>query len=353
MNPVSVDMVVDLQFGSTGKGLICGYIAEKKQIDTVIAAWGPNAGHTYIDSKKRRAVVTMLPISAHTQHCKRVLLGPGSILDLDALLAEVSRAHTAFGSRFRLVVHPQACVREYRHMERERSFVRIGSTMKGTGAAAIEKMERDASRSPLARETLDWDIWDAIAHSVEALEVDEGAYFEQMAQAQRIMVEGAQGYSLGIHRSFWPYTTSREVTPSQVASDCALPFAMLRRTRVIGTLRTYPIRVANRYDEKGQQIGTSGPCYDDQREISWADIGQQTELTTVTKLPRRVFTFSRQQLRDAMRDCSPAVLFLNFCNYMPDGALRELEDTIRQEGGIIAWRGFGPSYDDIRERVTL
>ncbi len=46
-----VDLVVDLQFGSTGKGLLCGYLSESDDYDTVITANMPNAGHTYIDKQ--------------------------------------------------------------------------------------------------------------------------------------------------------------------------------------------------------------------------------------------------------------------------------------------------------------
>ena len=46
-------MILDLQFGSTGKGLLAGFLAKSRQPDVVITAWGPNAGHTYIDENRR------------------------------------------------------------------------------------------------------------------------------------------------------------------------------------------------------------------------------------------------------------------------------------------------------------
>ena len=41
-----IKIVVDLQYGSTGKGLIVGKIAEDEAHDSVFTAWAPNAGHT-------------------------------------------------------------------------------------------------------------------------------------------------------------------------------------------------------------------------------------------------------------------------------------------------------------------
>lgn len=39
----NVTMIVDLQYGSTGKGAIAGYLSTKNDYDTVISANMPNA----------------------------------------------------------------------------------------------------------------------------------------------------------------------------------------------------------------------------------------------------------------------------------------------------------------------
>ena len=56
-----VDMVIEMQFGSTGKGLIAGYLAEKYGHDVVLTANMPNAGHTYINATGRKWVHKALP----------------------------------------------------------------------------------------------------------------------------------------------------------------------------------------------------------------------------------------------------------------------------------------------------
>ena len=50
----AMDIVIDLQYGSTGKGLIVGFLAEEHKYDTVVTAWAPNAGHTYINRDGRK-----------------------------------------------------------------------------------------------------------------------------------------------------------------------------------------------------------------------------------------------------------------------------------------------------------
>lgn len=341
------DLVIDLQFGSTGKGLLCGYLAEQNRYDTVVAAWGPNAGHTYINGEGKRCIVTMLPVGAHFPWCKSVLIGPGAVVNLDALRAECDHAYDVFGATFELYIHPAAVRLEPRHSqaEREGSNITIGSTMKGMGAAVIEKIQRDATRPPLMRDAVfDFDDFPCDVH------VSEDLYDFKLDQACSVLIEGAQGYSLGIHRSrFWPYTTSREVTVAQVLSDCAIPWKDARQVRVIGTARTFPIRVANRFNEAGEQVGTSGPVYPDQRELQWEELGIEPELTTVTKLPRRIFTFSLEQMRQAVRANGVHFIFLNFANYATENELDSIRERVRQSGAVVAWTGWGPRSTDIVE----
>ena len=162
------------------------------------------------------------------------------------------------------------------------------------------------------------------------------------------MLEGAQGFSLGIQSGFYPYVTSRECTPAQMLSDCAVPHNYLLET--IGVLRTYPIRVANRFDEAGNMVGYSGPGYGDQWELQWSTLRVGPELTTVTKLPRRVFSFSDRQLRYALRACAPDSVFLNFCNYMKDrAAVDELVHRINLAAGdqVVHWLGHGPTVNHV------
>ena len=155
-------------------------------------------------------------------------------------------------------------------------------------------------------------------------------------------MEGAQGFSLGLHNGFYPYVTSRECTPAQICSDCNIPLAMVEK--VVGTMRTYPIRVANRYDEQGNQIGWSGPAYEGQRELTWEEMGVTPEKTTVTKLTRRIFQFSEEQTRQAMQVVMPDEIFLNFANYCGnEEELAEIIETISREGGDVSYIGWGDS----------
>ena len=330
----NLHVIVDLQYGSTGKGLFAGYLARDIKPDTVVAAWGPNAGHTFIDEKGGKMVNIALPNGIISPNLKRVMLGPGSVINPTLLMSEMDRYGAYFGNA-EIVIHENAAVVDERHREAEAAYGgRIGSTMKGVGEAVIEKIRRDPSGKIIARDAL-------LGTPLEGHVVSADEYDSMLDHAECVLVEGAQGFSLSINQGFYPYVTSRDCTTHQILSDCAIPygrFTSRQHTRVYGVCRTYPIRVNNR-------TGFSGPCYPDQEEIQWESIGLEPELTTVTRLPRRLFTFSAQQINQAIRMDGVDAMFLNFCNYLPDA--ESLRSIVRSVNGPVVWFGTGPKVDDV------
>ena len=348
-NDKNVTLVCDLQFGSTGKGLIAGYLAERDQPDVVVTAWSPNAGHTYINSKGEKFVHTMLANGIVSPRLKHVLIGPGSVVNMDSLLNEVTMARQkGYLEDVRILIHPHAAMVTQTHRdEEEKTMTSIGSTKKGSGAALIDKIRRNPENSVVAKDyslDLGWDYNGCVIKTAGFRQ-----YNDIIDNAEQILVEGAQGFSLGINNGYYPYTTSRECTPTQIMTDCNVPISKLKT--VVGCARTYPIRVSNRYNEAGDMIGWSGPGYNDQEELTWEQLGVEPEQTTVTKLTRRVFTFSMEQIDQAIRMCSPNEIFLNFCNYLDDcQAVSNLVLDIHKTCGyynLVSYLGEGPRSDSI------
>jgi adenylosuccinate synthase len=344
----NVTLICDLQFGSTGKGLIAGYLAKRDKPDVIVTAWSMNAGHTFIDSNGRKFVHCMLANGVVSPNLKYILIGPGSQIGIDRLMQEASDCKDLLQGAC-VLIHEHACIIHPRHIEKENcTMTGIGSTKKGCGAALIEKIERSRFNATIIARGLAEKIFDMGAlRGVNVQVVDANTYDAVVDCASRIQVEGAQGYSLGINSGFYPFVTSRECTPAQIMTDCGIPLRKLKT--VVGTMRTYPIRVANRYDDTGKQVGYSGPCYPDQRELDWEDIGAPAELTTVTQLPRRIFTFSEEQTRKALRACSPDEIFLNFMNYLSPDKQRQLFYRITQLGGFVRYAGHGPTVDNVTD----
>lgn len=360
----SVLMIMDLQFGSTGKGLIAGYLAKKEKPDTVVTSWAANAGHTFIDSDNgRKYVHTMLANGIISPNLSNVVLGAGSLINIDSLISEIESAKDIINRGVNIWIHSNAAVILPKHVEEEGGghMTAIGSTKKGCGAAAIDRIRRDVG-SPCTIGSLPDDhplIVKLVNYSREIvrdrdIRIIVGCNTEDVhnvyANSKVIMVEGAQGHSLSMYGQFYPFCTSRDVSINQMAADNCMPPELVAKATKIGTIRTFPIRVANRYNESGEKIGTSGGCYEDQHEVSFDLIDQPVELTTVTKLPRRIFTFSLKQMVEAVNANSIDVLFLNFANYLSD--VIELVDMVTAieldtDGVNVGYVGFGATDADV------
>jgi adenylosuccinate synthase len=328
--------IIDLQFGSTGKGLIAGILAKKWDATHAVTAWGPNAGHTFIHADGTKEVRTMLANATAHKGLKMVMIGPGSVIDVPALLREMDEAGW---STDRLIIHDHACILQPRHAEAEAAFVRIGSTMKGTGRAAIERMERDPDTKIIARDALDGPLRSCLRTPLQ--------YMTELASAERVQIEGAQGFGLSLYHGEWPHCTSRDVSTHQTMADCGMPFG--RAPHVVGCVRTYPIRVSNRVTPDGS-VHSSGPGYGDQIETSFAEIGQEQEVTTVTKLPRRIFEWSDAQFLHAAKQNGVQDVFLNFVNYLEDGSIKKmarLGHIRRVVGDLLMAEGRGPREDQV------
>jgi adenylosuccinate synthase len=344
-----VDVIVDLQYGSTGKGLLVGYLAENGPYDAVVTAWAPNAGHTYIDKSGRKFIHTHLANGIVGPAVRKVFLGPGSLINPQQLLDEIEQCRDIIIKKnIDILIHPHAAIVTQRHIEEEAGpMTKIGSTKKGVGAAMAQRIRRDPDDQNIAANFID-------VLGPYVVTTDE--YRQELKNSEYVLVEGAQGYGLSMYHGFYPYTTSRDVSLWQILADSGIQAADVMdkyrvcKVRALGTCRTYPIRVANRFDETGTQVGYSGPCYNDQVEIAFEDIGQKTELTTVTKLPRRIFTFSGQQIEEAIRHNGVYEVFLNFVNYVrSEVELIDIVQAIERKDTQVRWIGVGPGHDDVRQ----
>lgn len=347
-----ITAIVDLQFGSTGKGLLAGYLSTREDFDTVVSANMPNAGHTFVDGHGNKWVNKVLPSGVYSPNLRRVMVGPGAVFDIDRLALEIRELRER-GVRAPVVVHENAAVLLPAHAETERvSLNSISSTMQGSMAAAVEKMYRQEGGNVAANYRTE--IEDAGAQVI-----NHAGWMRLMYEAKNVLLEGSQGYSLGIHSGFYPYCTSRDCTVWRLLSDCAAVVHLndSRALRVVGSARLHPIRVGH------TEGGNSGPCYEDQVELSWDSLKVDPERTTVTGRTRRVFTFSEIQIKEAIMANRVSEIFLNFCNYDPAESIavreriNQIHAELREENPFgmeadrlaVRWMGFGPSVDDVLE----
>lgn len=301
-------VLVDGQFGSTGKGALAALIAATvgDHIDVVTTNAGPNSGHTGYPPDapgygKVPVVTRQLPVASligsmfvEPQASPVTYINAGAVIDPNILRQE---ACYEWMSRSRLIVHPCAAIIDDDHRVEPASVQAIASTGKGVGLALSRKVLRETNVAKFRQELLN-----------DFCDVREFAWDWSR---HRVFVETAQGFSLGINSRFYPFTTSRDCSVQQAIADAQIPWNKVKK--VVMSVRTYPIRVGS------TEQGSSGPGYPDQQETTWEALGVEPELTTVTKRVRRVFTWSRQQFREALAVNQPDVVFLNFANYLnPD-----------------------------------
>jgi len=325
------DLILDCQFGSTGKGLFASHLAARKSPDTIAYAPSPNAGHTFYYEGKQY-IHKMLPSGISSASLKTIVLGPGSLLDLDRLLAEILN----LPYKVDVFVHRNAAIVLDRHRAAEANGgTAPGSTRTGVGAAQANRILRQPDLNNLVGENQDHQVFDYIQV------VDTPEMQRIYANSQQLLIESCQGYSLSVLHGFYPYCTSRDVTTASILADCGVPYS--HRLTVYGTFRTYPIRVANR-PESGEY---SGPSFIDGPETSFEAIGQPIELTTVTKLPRRIFKWSQQQALEACAQNHVDVAFLNFAQYCTSfDELVHIWESLG-ESTQVGFLGFGPKSEDV------
>lgn len=292
------DIILDGQWGSTGKGKLAAYLARRMDYSAVVCEYGPNTGHTAVISGEK-FVFKVLPVGS--LFCNRVYLSPDCVFEIPQLVKElkmVREFRKLDGSgEPRVFIHPLAAIVTPEAIEWEaRELKRISSTLKGAGATrAIKSMRTSTVRLAKDEEQLN-------------LLVDP-RWEEYFYREEYVLGETSQGFDLSMNWGHtYPYCTGRDIT---LASSCnALGIHPDDLGDVWGSIRTYPIRVGNTAD------GHSGPHYPDQEERQWSDLGVEPETTTVTGKIRRVFTFSINQLAKFAHMNRPNRLFVNFVNYL-------------------------------------
>lgn len=324
-------VLVDGQYGSTGKGLIAGALAEAFAGEFAEATCnaGPNSGHTSY-YRGEQIVLKQLPtfgvVGRKAGASIGISMNAGAIVAPETLFHEIENY-----AQFRAVlIHPNAAMVTDSAIQMEKELIGlIGSTGKGTGGALARKILRDPDG-----------VIGAYRGEMPTFMVLDGMDYDP--ERERVFVEVSQGFSLGINRGFYPHSTSRNCDVGQALSDAEIHPSFLRKTIMV--CRTFPIRVG----------GNSGGCYPDQREITWDELGIKPELTTVTKKQRRIFTWSRKQFREAVRANRPDVVVLNFMNYLDAAKGDELIDTVLMDYKSVMGRplpvmigGYGPEASDL------
>jgi adenylosuccinate synthase len=320
----SIHIVVGGQYGSEAKGHIAAQLHKRYPINYAVRVGGPNAGHSAADEGGKVWALRTIPVAAVVdEHCKLVV-SQGSEIDMRVLEEEITMLEDAgFDICSRLYIDVQATMLTLEHHEREKTTYmqdRFGSTAKGIGAARADRLMRKAL---LADQLL----------TEEYLHPNTRAMLQQAHEnGEDILIEGTQGWALGLHAGRYPYCTSNDCAAVNFLAQTGIQPHNLTHNWVV--FRTYPIRVA----------GNSGPMYS---ETDWDTLGAisggyiQAERTTVTKKIRRVGQWDSLLAAEAIEgnggknypNLHPVLTFVDYLD--PSLASCESLDAIQDS---VAWK---------------
>lgn len=312
-----VNVLLDAQWGSSGKAKAALWLAERHGATFASCSNGPNAGHTAVRDGQTY-VFKCLPAASLASSVKTVLLTAASVFDIQQFKTEACWTNAG------IIVHERAVILQERHRVQERtsnSLTAIASTQQGTAAAAIEKLLRAPDVIAAAHRDAFWP--DRVASSAEC----RAMLLDVLEKGEVALHEVSQGYALSIdHGSAYPQCTSRNCTAARALDDLGISPRLLGDVYL--NVRPYPIRVGHIVRD-GKVLGHSGDFYPDCEETDWETVGRlagmpqkeirklyEAELTTVTKRLRRVCTFSRMGFLDAVRANGATKVILNFAQYL-------------------------------------
>jgi adenylosuccinate synthase len=319
--PGKASLVLDGQWGSTGKGAAVAFTAthlarRNDMFDIVTTNNGPNSGHTSVHDGEKRVLFHLPTASMFPVNGVQPLtyLNAGAVIDPDILIEELKQYPHVLRN---FAIHPNAALITQSckdaEMREDSAQTKIASTRKGVGEAIARKV----LRSGLVASELE-KYNSGLQRYIRRIDL-----IEAMLRGLSVLVEVPQGHSLSLDGPFYPHTTSRNCTVMQAMSDAGIHPNFYYASMLV--IRTFPIRVGNivrdsfnpNHEVEFAQLGYSGGHFPDQEEVTWEALGVTPEITTVTKRVRRVFTFSEQQVAEAIAQTRPSVIFLSFCDYVP------------------------------------
>src|ERR1700746_2178695 len=315
-------VVIGAQWGDEGKGKVVDYLAQS--FDYIARyAGGHNAGHTVIFDG-HRYVLQLIP-SGILRPDKKAVIGPGTVVDPAALVAELENLKkSGIEVRGRLFLSNRAHLIFPYHREMDkaaeaaRGAAKIGTTSRGIGPAYEDKMARrgirvgDLLNPARFRERLERVIAekDAVCRATYGVPLDTHGMAEQylalgarlrpfigdasmlinsaLDTGRSVLFEGAQGTMLDIDFGTYPYVTSSNAISGGACTG--LGVGPTRINAVVGVTKAYTTRVG------------SGPFPTEMPDLEATELRDRgKEYGAVTGRPRRCGWLDLAELKYAVR----------------------------------------------------
>ena len=284
---MQTDLVVGLQHGDEGKGKITHHLLKSGQYTHVTrSSGGPNAGHT-IYHEGRKFITHHLPAGVFYEIPS--VIGAGCVVNPQTLMEEIEEFEgEGFKVRDFLQIANNVHVITPEHVDEDAKTDKIGSTKRGIMPVYRDKYARVGMRM---QDFCEED--NALATTLKPLLCDSAEVL--YGDEHRILVEGAQGFSLCPDWGFYPFVTSSPPTTSYALHSLGVPpqtigdvwgVAKMYDTYV-GTKSFQPEgEIFNRLRELGGEYGaTTGRP----RQCNWLNLNHLERAIKVNGVTHLVF----------------------------------------------------------------
>lgn len=260
---MEADIVVDLQYGDSGKGKVTHFLAKSKKYTHVLRYnGGCNAGHT-IFHKGKKFVTHQIPAGVFWGIPS--IIGAGCVLDPVQFFKEIKELEAGgVKTKGLIFIAKNTHIITDAHKHEDAKDAKIGTTKRGNGPAYRDKYERTGLRAESVPELAPYviDLYEEFHHNKKKV---------------KILCEGAQGFGLDIDWGDYPFVTSSHCTAAGALLNGIPPEAV---RDIWGVAKIYETYVgAKKFEpndpvfEKIRMLGEEfGATTGRPRQCNWIDL---------------------------------------------------------------------------------
>ena len=275
----TLDIIVDLQYGDSGKGKVAHFLCQKKKYTHVIRYnSGGNAGHT-IFHKSKKFITHQVPVGVFFG--VKSIVGSGCALDPETFLEEIAGLEEGgITTKGKIFVAKNTHIVTAAHKDEDGKDTKVGTTRRGIGPAYRAKYDRTGLRAEQVAE-------------LRSYLIDLYEEFNVKNKKAVVLAEGAQGFGLDIDWGDYPYVTSSHCTAAGALLNGFPPQSV---RDIWGVAKAYETYVGTKdFEPKGEKIFETirtlgqefGATTGRARQCNWLDIQlleKAARMNGVTKL---------------------------------------------------------------------
>ena len=398
---MKVDVIVGGLYGDEGKGKIVSYLGEKNQYDYIFRVnASTNASHSVqLDNSDNVIVTKQLPSVFFNEKIKFVV-GPGAILNLEALKEEILQRPDIEIIKNKVSIASSICLLIKPYIEKNKKgaiSAKLGSTNQGTGIAVVARTRRHCIRlydvvNVINGEMTKEELMEKIKFSCNEIDktlyadkteeyykaiveelitnykiihdkignftVDYTTFLSEITDDAKILIEGCNGIMLDNLHGLNPYTTSSSTSINALLNGANLSPYYLNKSYIVCTgyfccLNKRPF-VTEMEPEEAKKIYKNNSEVDNAegmlRRVGWFDMPTLKKALVGHKKSELIMN-----KLDIMKDLEEIKVCTNYVlpngkrlSYMPDDV--KILEKVKPE--YITFKGWG-DLSNIRDYASL